>query len=49
MKNKNITPGPLRAPGPMSLGGPQAKRARNKTRVYLEKGKQNKMCVFVNM
>jgi len=36
------------APGPMSLGGPQAKRGE-KTRVYLEQGKQNKMCAFVNM
>jgi hypothetical protein len=32
----------------MSLAGPQAKRGR-KTRVYLEQGKQNKMCAFVNM
>ena len=29
--------------------GPQAKRGRKKTRVYLAKGKQNKMCAFVNM
>jgi hypothetical protein len=35
-------------PGPTSLGGPQAKRGK-KTRVYLEQGKQNKMCAFVNM
>jgi hypothetical protein len=30
------------APGPTS-------QTRGKTRVYLEQGKQNKMCAFVNM
>jgi len=35
-------------PGPMSLGDPQAKQGK-KTRMCLEKGKQNKMCTFVNM
>ena len=34
--------------GSGSLGGPQAKRGKT-TRVYLERGKQNKMCAFVNM
>ena len=33
----------------MSLGDPQAKRGNKKPRVYLEQGKQNKMCAFVNM
>ena len=36
------------APVPMSLGAPQAKRGK-KPRVYLEPGKQYKMCAFVNM
>jgi hypothetical protein len=36
------------APGPMNLGGPQTKRGK-KTRAYIEQGKQNKMCAFVNM
>jgi hypothetical protein len=34
--------------GSGSLGGPHAKRGKT-TRVYLERGKQNKMCAFVNM
>jgi hypothetical protein len=34
--------------GVMSLGDPQTKRGK-KTRVYLEQGKQNKMCAFVNI
>ena len=36
------------APGPMSLGAAQATRGK-KTRVYLEQGRQNQMCAFVNM
>jgi hypothetical protein len=34
--------------GSGSLGGPHAKQGKT-TRVYLERGKQNKMCAFVNM
>ena len=36
------------APGPMSLGAHKPNEGK-KPRVYLEQGKQNKMCAFVNM
>jgi len=37
------------APWAHEFRGPTSQTSKKKTRVYLEQGKQNKMCAFVNM